>query len=392
MDIKTAFLNEPLKEEVQAPRAWYVEHSNFLVSKGFSKSSIDPTLFITKHGEDILLVQICVDDIIFRRAKILSKNSDSPIPTCPMANPDDEPMWAADRVVTPTPGLTITIPATANEFAIKGNHMDAMTMKMDARYKEMKSRTECNHCGGMPNYGKFLKELVSTKHKLEQISLAFLSDESSAIIQNKVPPKLGDPRSFLIPCTFSKTFSYNTLANLGASINLMPYSLYAKLSLETLKPTKISIDVINEILEEDFDALLDEGSKILYSIKGTPLEDKIFAEFNEFIAMNFEESNEPKIIEEEITFKKITFDTDYKINKSLDKPPTDLELKPLPGHLKYAFLEEPFFLPVIVSSWISEQNKEKLISVLKRHNQAFVWKTTDILSIYPSFCKHKFNF
>nr|GEV08119.1 uncharacterized mitochondrial protein AtMg00810-like [Tanacetum cinerariifolium] len=49
----------------QAPRAWYDELSNFLIPKGFFKGSIDPTLFITKHGEDILLVQIYVDDIIF---------------------------------------------------------------------------------------------------------------------------------------------------------------------------------------------------------------------------------------------------------------------------------------------------------------------------------------
>ncbi|GKF53080.1 reverse transcriptase domain-containing protein [Tanacetum coccineum] len=93
----------------------------------------------------------------------------------------------------------------------------------------------------MPNCGKFLKELISNKHKIEQISTAFLSDESLAMIQKKVPPKLGDPKSFLILCNFKKTFSCNALADLGASINLMPYSLYAKLSLKTLKPTKMSV-------------------------------------------------------------------------------------------------------------------------------------------------------
>ncbi|GJS86064.1 reverse transcriptase domain-containing protein [Tanacetum coccineum] len=94
-----------------------------------------------------------------------------------------------------------------------------------------------NVLSGMPNYDKFFKELVSNKHKLEQISSAFLNDECSAIIQNKVSPKLGEPGSFLIPYTFSKIFSCNALADIGA----MPYSLYEKLSLETLKPTKISV-------------------------------------------------------------------------------------------------------------------------------------------------------
>nr|GEW72483.1 reverse transcriptase domain-containing protein [Tanacetum cinerariifolium] len=76
---------------------------------------------------------------------------------------------------------------------------------------------------GMPNYEKSLKELISNKHKIKQIYAAFLSDESSAMIQNKVPPKLGDPGSFLIPCNFNKAFFCKALADLGASINLVPY-------------------------------------------------------------------------------------------------------------------------------------------------------------------------
>ncbi|GKA91070.1 retrovirus-related pol polyprotein from transposon TNT 1-94, partial [Tanacetum coccineum] len=64
MDMKTAFLNGPLKEE-QALRAWYNELSNFLLSKSFTKGTIDPILFTIRYGEDILLVQIYVNDIIF---------------------------------------------------------------------------------------------------------------------------------------------------------------------------------------------------------------------------------------------------------------------------------------------------------------------------------------
>ncbi|GJT38571.1 reverse transcriptase domain-containing protein [Tanacetum coccineum] len=88
-------------------------------------------------------------------------------------------------------------------------------------------------------------------------------------------------------------------------------------------------------------------------------------------------------------FEKITINTNYKIKTSLEEPPTDLELKPLPDNLEYVFLEEPSFLPVIISSQLSKEKKSKLISVLKKHKQAFAWKTTDIPGICPSFCKHK---
>ncbi|GKF73157.1 hypothetical protein Tco_0219489 [Tanacetum coccineum] len=130
--------------------------------------------------------------------------------------------------------------------------------------------------------------------------------------------------------------------------------------------TCFSIDVIDEILEADFDALLNEGSESLHSIEGTILEEKLFTEFDEFMAMNIDENFESESDTEEPLFEKITFNTDYKIKTYLEERASDLKLKPLSKHLEYVFLEEPSFLPVITSSQLSKQNKNKPISNFKK--------------------------
>nr|GEW71107.1 retrovirus-related Pol polyprotein from transposon 17.6 [Tanacetum cinerariifolium] len=119
--------------------------------------------------------------------------------------------------------------------------------------------------------------------------------------------------------------------------------------------------------QEDFNALLDEGSEILHSIEGTILEEKLFAKFNEFMRMTADENSKSESDTEEPPFEKIIFNTDYKIKTSLEERPTDLELKSLPDTLEYVFLEESSFLPVIISSSLAEENKNKHVSVLKRH-------------------------
>ncbi|GJS09376.1 reverse transcriptase domain-containing protein [Tanacetum coccineum] len=168
-----------------------------------------------------------------------------------------------------------------------------------------------------------------------------------------------------------------------------PIEIAENMLVEVGKFTFPADFVILEMEEdkEDFNALLDEGSKILHSIEGTLLEEEIFAEFNEFMALTADENSYSDT--EDPPFKKIIINTDYKIKTSLEEPPTDLELKPLPDNLEYVFLEEPSFLPVIISSQLSKEKKNKLVSVLKKHKEAFAWKTTDIHGICPSFCKHK---
>ncbi|GJV80015.1 hypothetical protein Tco_1515885 [Tanacetum coccineum] len=204
-------------------------------------------------------------------------------------------------------------------------------------------------------------------------------------------------RSFQYPVGIAKNMLVEVVIqvkqkqlNLGVGTERMIFNIdFAMKHSYSKDDTCFSIDVIDEILEEDFDALLNEGSKILHSIEGILLEEEIIAEFDKFIAMTADENSNSESYTEDPPFKKITINTDYKIKTSLEEPPTNLKLKPQLDNLEYVFLEEPYFHPVIISSQLSKEKKNKLISVLKKHKQAFAWKKTDILGICPSFCKHK---
>ncbi|KAL5827617.1 hypothetical protein ACOSQ3_019456 [Xanthoceras sorbifolium] len=79
----------------------------------------------------------------------------------------------------------------------------------------------------MPTYVKFLKEIISNKRRFEDFETVTLTEECSAIILNKLSPKLKDPGSFTIPCTIGNTKFGNALCDLGASINLMPFSVFS---------------------------------------------------------------------------------------------------------------------------------------------------------------------
>nr|GEU32299.1 reverse transcriptase domain-containing protein [Tanacetum cinerariifolium] len=107
---------------------------------------------------------------------------------------------------------------------------------------------------------------MSNKNKLEKTYTAFLNEECSAIIQNTIPPKLGDPGSFLIPCTLRNLITCDACVDLSASIKLMPYSLYAKLLdfliLEMEDDSKVPLILGRPFLNID-DAIIRVKSKEL---------------------------------------------------------------------------------------------------------------------------------
>ncbi|GJW30785.1 reverse transcriptase domain-containing protein [Tanacetum coccineum] len=157
-----------------------------------------------------------------------------------------------------------------------------------------------------------------------------------------------------------------------------------------------SIDVIDEILEEDFDALLDECSKILHSIEGTLLEEEIFAEFNEFMVMTADENSDSCISDTQKNHhsRKSPSIQIIKIKTSHEEPSGDLELKPLPNNLEYVFQEEPSFLPVIIINLAFKiqlvDDKKPVVQKQRRLNPNMqevvkkeIVKLLDISTIYP---------
>ncbi|GJV29346.1 reverse transcriptase domain-containing protein [Tanacetum coccineum] len=379
----------------------------------------------------------------------------------------------------------------------------------------------------MPKFASTLKNLIGNKEKLSEMARTPLNEHCSAVILNKLPKKLGDPSKFLIPCDFPEMDECLALADLGASIYLMPLSVWKKLSLLELTPTCMTLELADRSITKpigiaedvylkvgkfkfpadfvvvDFDAdprvplilgrsflktgraLIDvyEGeltlrvgkeaitfnldqtsryssnyddmtanridviemaceeysqevlgfSDVIASGNPTPYYDPIVStssptltpfgdsdflleEVDAFLALE-DDPTSPEVDdsyydpEGDILLLESFLNDDpspppnqgnylpeirkelkvceAKTDKSsIDEPP-EVELKDLPPHLEYTFLEGDNKLPVIIAKDLSVEEKAALIKVLKSHKRAIAWKLSDIKGINPEFCTHK---
>nr|GFC14287.1 reverse transcriptase domain-containing protein [Tanacetum cinerariifolium] len=102
----------------------------------------------------------------------------------------------------------------------------------------------------MPKFAPMFKKLLNNKDKLIELTKTPLNENCSAVVLKKLPEKLGDPGRFLIPCDFTGFDNCLALADIGASINLMPLSIWKKLRLPTLNDTKMVLELTDRIISK----------------------------------------------------------------------------------------------------------------------------------------------
>nr|GEU31122.1 reverse transcriptase domain-containing protein [Tanacetum cinerariifolium] len=218
----------------------------------------------------------------------------------------------------------------------------------------------------MPKGAKVLKDLLLHKEELEKAASSVkLSEECSAIIQRNFPQKEGDPGSFTLPCLIGSLAVKNALADLGASINLMPHSLFRRLGISKLKPTKMSVHLIDRFVKYPIrvcENLLVKVSKFIFLVDFVVLEmdgDELvlITLGRPFLATTrvLIDIHEGKLSLRAGGTTRVESPED-RLKPSSVEPPK-LKLKEFPGHLEYAFLQENNQLPMVISSALSSDKK-----------------------------------
>ncbi|GJR94747.1 reverse transcriptase domain-containing protein [Tanacetum coccineum] len=438
-------------------------------------------------------------DTVFPTNNGITEDVQPPVVPVEKQNPVSEPDIAPVSAPMPNPKPSIPYPSRRNDERHREN-ANEQKEKFYEIFKDMSFEISfMDALTLMPKFASTLKALIGNKEKLSEMARTPLNEHCSAVILNKLPEKLGDPGRFLIPCKFLGMDECLALADLGASINLMPFFVWKKLNLPDLTPTCMTLELADRsilrpigiakyvnvkvgtsralidvyegelTLRVDNEAItynLDQTSRysvnyndmtanridvvelaceeysqevlgfsdVIASGNPTPGYDPIVSnssptltpfgdsdfllleEADAFLALA-DDPTSPEVDESyydpegDILILEALLNSDpspppnqgnylpeirkeLKIceaktaKSSIDEPP-EVELKDLPPHLEYAFLEDNNKLPVIIAKDLSVDEKTALIKVLKSRKQAIAWKLSDIKGINPEFCSHK---
>jgi hypothetical protein len=299
----------------------------------------------------------------------------------------------------------------------------------------------------MSAYAKVIKDLCTVKRKHHLKKTAFFTEQVSAIIQHKVPPKYKDLGCPTISCTIGEYLVERALLDLGASINLLPFTVYQQMGLGDLKPTSMTLQLADRSVRtpkgmvEDVlikiknfyypvDFIILDTEPTLHPDNGIPVIlgrpflatanalincrngrmkitfGSMTAELNIFNVMRQQleddECHYVNLVDTVVLEEKQVMavnepwrprfeelpETEKKPMPSSEEIP-QLELKPLPNGFKYAYLGPSETFPVVISAALNEEQEGKLLCVLRDHKLALGWTIADIKGISPLICTHK---
>ncbi|GKC56873.1 reverse transcriptase domain-containing protein, partial [Tanacetum coccineum] len=332
-----------------------------------------------------------------------------------------------EPVVAPKPKPTIPYPSRVNKQKLREKD-DNLALKFVEIFRKLHfDLSFADALLHMPKFATMFKSLLNNKEKLFDLATTPVNENCSAVILKKLPEKLGDPGKFLIPCDFPELVECLALADLELTLRVDDEAITFKVG-QTSKYSYNDaesinrIDVIDVACEEYVQEVLG-FSEISKSGNPTPISDPIIAlsspsltpfEGGDFILeeieaclasksippgiddTDFDPEGDILLIEKLLNDdpssplppKELNLEELKTVKSSIDDPP-ELELKDLPSHLEYAFLEGTDKLPVIIAKNLKEDEKVRLLKVLKSHKRAIAWKISDIKGIDPQFCTHK---
>ncbi|KAL6494273.1 hypothetical protein OROGR_031073 [Orobanche gracilis] len=151
----------------------------------------------------------------------------------------EKPKTSSNSTFTLIPDIPLPFPQR-----FKKNKLDAQFSKFLEIFKKININIPfAGALEQMSNYAKYLKDVISKKRRLGDYETVMLTEESSTVIQRKLPQKLKDPGSFTVPCTIGSLSFKKALCDLGASINLMPLSIFRKIGVGEMKATSITLQL-----------------------------------------------------------------------------------------------------------------------------------------------------
>ena len=213
------------------------ESAKAIMLRSGKKVGASPTSSKTSHKEDEMM-QIEEEEeakATTKGSKTLSQPPKSPKPSMPSITGKGVPNSIIFNVVPPNVPFPRRFMQSKKEEAEKDILETFRKVQVNIPLLDAIKQ--------VPRYAKFLKELCTTKRKISNKEVVQVSENVSAVLQRKLPPKCKDPGSFTIPCVIGNTKFEHAMLDLGASINVMPYSIYASMNLGELKKDGVIIQL-----------------------------------------------------------------------------------------------------------------------------------------------------